>query len=587
MSEILTTLFQPVETSDFYGLRDTISKFQDFVENKRKGEKTPNSILIIGDEGTGKSSLLNKLQASLTNRKDISYSFTLVPEEELLLSFFKEWENKIDELSPAWRSMLEKVGKKKLGDDLPKLKEKVKIPSNKTYMSYYTELFFNNLDKVNQKLVETHTFLYFFIDNFQMFKLLDIPEFYPIFASIINGFAKKNYNIIVAIAFNEKFLFDFDYEKFLTEHSLVLRVEHLTVSDTEIYLRRKAPQLLNKGVLDLVNTSQRSFFDLNLGVAFIEKNLGIQSFVERDIKSLFNLSDEEEEVLLELATYNDNIFPIEQLLAYVSEQALKKLEEKGILWLGTSYARFPQDSLLSTLKFRTRLFGPLTMLINQLDNILNDLESNIAPTSKVIEKVSLLVAKIRERLSYFTVASKIQQISNLCIAKRMFQPAYDLSLINAQQFEQIQEFEQAAAYCEKNAREFEEKNFYFAARLYVKSASYYSTVNEDLKAKRSYTRAADQFFKLALSLPLEKSEYAIRGYLKWSLDCYKNIGDAENFNKVKKKAQELFEEGSIHYIYFNRIKFEQKEQILVPEIEKSSIKEDELTLDNLEKELDF
>jgi len=56
---------------------------------------------------------------------------------------------------------------------------------------------------------------------------------------------------------------------------------------------------------------------------------------------------------------------------------------------------------------------------------------------------------------------------------------------------------------------------------------------------------------------------------------------------VKKKAQELFEEGSIHYIYFNRIKFEQKEQILVPEIEKSSIKEDELTLDNLEKELDF
>ena len=124
-----------------------------------------------------------------------------------------------------------------------------------------------------------------------------------------------------------------------------------------------------------------------------------------------------------------------------------------------------------------------------LDTILEDLDKFIAPTDKVIAKVTELTIKIRDRLADFAIASKIKRVANLCIQRKMFQRAYDFALINAMQFEQINELEQAGGFCEQIAREFEEKNYYFAAKLYMKSAEYYSAVEEELKANRSFARA--------------------------------------------------------------------------------------------------
>ena len=142
MSTQDSNLFQPCNQDDFYGLRDIIKGFSKIKEDmKKEGEKT-HSILLVGDEGTGKSSLLRKLSSSISVRKDISHMFDLVPEEKELLEFFKEWKNMIDEISPAWRSVLEKVGKKKLGDDLPALKENIKKQTSQTYTEIYVNLFF-------------------------------------------------------------------------------------------------------------------------------------------------------------------------------------------------------------------------------------------------------------------------------------------------------------------------------------------------------------------------------------------------------------------------------------------------------------
>ncbi len=595
MSNDRSILFQPCKPDDFYGLRDKINDFSSFIDQRKKIEISINSVIIVGDEGTGKSSLLHKLSSTITGRKDIVQTFDLLPEEENLFQFFKDWKNSIDELSPEWRSVLEKVGKKKLGDSLPALNEQIKVPAEQTYTSKYVELFFENLDKVNQKLQETETMLYFFIDNIQLFKFIDFKEFYPIYSSIIRKLAQLEYNIIVVTTINEQFLFDFDYEKYLTDNSLLIKVEALSVSDAEIFLRRRAPELINKGVLDLVSNSQRSFFDLSLGLGFIQSNLRIEEFVERNLSKLLNLTEEEDAVLAEMSSYNENLYPIEQLTAYVSQDAINQLAKREILWIGSKYARLLQESLLTTLKFRMRLFSPLTTLMVQLDTITAELENNISPSSKSIELVEKLALRIRDRLAYFAVAAKIQNVTSSCISKKMFQPAYDFALINAQQFEQIDELEQAGSFCESIAREFEEIELYFAARLYVKSALYYDSVEEDLKAKRSYARAADQFEKLAFSLSIEKSEYAVRGYIKWSLDCYRNMGDKENFERIRKKAIDLYDQDSIHHGYFKTTKYGREEGILlqaeepVPESEPEPEPEiaEEISIEKIEEELDF
>ncbi len=591
MSTQENNLFQPCSPNDFYGLREILSEFNKVVEQMKKTEGRTHSILVVGDEGTGKSSLLSKLYSTLIGRKDIGYTISLLPEETKILEFFREWKNAIDELSPDWRSMIEKVGKKKLGDDLPALKETIKKQNSQSYTEVMVKLFFENLDKIDQKLKETHTTLYFFFDNLHLFKLMDIQEFYPIFSSIIKEIAERDYNIVVISAFNQRFIYDFDYEKNLTNNSIILRTEALSVSETEIFLRRKAPALLNKGLLELVTNSQRSFFDLNLGTSFIETGYGIDDFVERNIPALFKLNDEEEAALLEMSSYNENIFLIEQLTTYVPIEALKSLESKGILWMGTTHARLYQESLLTAMKFRMRLFSPLTTLMVSLDSILADLNNFIAPTEKIIAQVAELTVKIRDRLADFAIASKIKQVANLCIQRKMFQRAYDFALINAMQFEQINELEQAGGFCEQIAREFEEKNFYFAAKLYMKSAEYYSAVEEELKANRSYARAADQFEKQAMSLPIETSEYAVRGYMKSSLNCYMNMGDKTNFDRVRKKAIELYEQDSIHHNYFTNMVYEKGEEKIVLEVEPPKEKEteqvDEISIENIEKELEF
>jgi len=310
MSTQENNLFQPCSPNDFYGLREILSEFNKIVDDMKKEEERTHSILVIGDEGTGKSSLLSKLHSTLIGRKDIGYPLSLIPEENTLLAFFKDWKNAIDELAPDWRSMIEKVGKKKLGDDLPNLKEAIKKQNSQSYTDVMVKLFLENLDKVDLKLKETQTNLYFFFDNLHLFKLMDVQEFYPIYSSIIKEIVERDYNIIVLSAFNERFLYDFDYEKNLTNNSIIMRTESLSVSETEIFLRRKAATLVSKGLLELVTNSQRSFFDLNLGTKFIESGFGIDDFVERDIPGLFNLGKDETAALVEMSSYNENLFLI-------------------------------------------------------------------------------------------------------------------------------------------------------------------------------------------------------------------------------------------------------------------------------------
>ncbi|MHA1592355.1 MAG: ATP-binding protein [Candidatus Heimdallarchaeaceae archaeon] len=587
MTSEKSKFLQPCKPDDFYGSREIINNFTEQIGKIKQKEENIHSFLIIGDEGTGKSSLLSKLSTTISGRSDLVHVAKLIPEEDELLNFFKMWKNKIDELSPDWRSLLEKVGKKRLGDDLPQLNQTLKIPSEKSYTDHYVELFFDNLDKLNVKLQETNTFLYFFFDNLQLFNSFDLQEFYPIFSRIVKGINERKYNFVIVATFNEKYLYDFDYEKNLTEGANIIRIAPLTASEAEIYLRRKAPMLINKGILELITNCHRSFFDLNLGIAFISSDLQIEDFVERNIRSYFELSDDEEAAFIEMASYNENAFPIEQLTVYVSQDTLKSLEEKGILVLGSQFARLVQDSLLTAMKFRLTLFGPLPTLMVQLDSILNDLENHIAPSDKIIGIVENLTLKIRDRLADFAIAAKLNKITKICIEKEMYQRAYDFAIINAHQFEQINELEQAGGVCESIAREFEERNYYFAAKLYVKSAHYYDAVEEDLKAKRSYSRASDQFEKMAMSLPVAKNEYAVRGYLKWSLDCNKNLGDKENFERIRKKATDLFDPESIHHNYFKTMIFKQEELVVEPTVEPIKEEIEEISLENIEEELEF
>ena len=582
----LTKILQPCDPLDFVGMHDELNTFANFSNDLKKGKTQYRSLLVIGDDGTGKSSLLLKFADSLVSRKEKKHVFSLIPEIEALRSFFRDWKNKIDELTPEWRSFLEKMGKKPLGSDIPLLGEKLKIPHEASYTEFFVTKFFENLDKVDQKLKSTGTFLYFFIDNFHLFKLTGMHEAYAIFSTIIRELSVRKYNIAVIIAFNEKFLYEFDYEKFLTTNSLLIKLEPLSVTEAEIYLRRKYPTLMRKGLREIIFTSKRTFFDLNFGAAYIDAGLPLSAFVERDIKQLFNLSETEEDVLEELASYNDNLFPVKQVITYVPKDALKSLAEKGLLWLGKEYCRFHQESILQALQFHVRLYSPLTIAITKLDEIENDVSNNIVPLRAELEKIATLAKKIRESLSVFVITTKVKEIINKCIKRGFYQLAYDLGEISGYLFENSSDFEQAAQICEEVARSLEGKDHYLSANLYLKAAEYYMAADAEQKANRSYTRAAEQFSTLAFKEDVEQRGYAVRAHIRYALECYKKTGDKANFEKLRNKALNLFPKESIHREFLSKLSFEET-ALIVEEPAHDKEEKTKISIEDLQKELEF
>ena len=71
------------------------------------------------------------------------------------------------------------------------------------------------------------------------------------------------------------------------------------------------------------------------------------------------------------------------------------------------------------------------------------------------------------------------------------------------------------------------------------------------------------------------------------------MGDKTNYDRVRKKAIEMYEKESIHHNYFTNLVYEKEEEKSVLEIEPQKEKEeetkkiDEISIENIEKELDF
>lgn len=589
MEQLQNQFLYAVKPEDFIGFIDIVNNFEKFKNTFKLKETPKRCLLVLGDAGTGKSSLLHKFNSTIIGRKEAFFYFELLPEKQKMADFFKLWLNKADELAPEWRGFFEKLRKKKPGDDLPSLLDNPKLPDSVSFTDFYVSEFMKKLEKINEKLEETKTKLYFTIDNLKIFKLINMNQFYPIFAQIIHEISKKELNILVMSAFSEQYLPEFDHN-YLTTNSEILKIEALSSSEAEIFLRRKTPMLVNKGLLDIITNCTKTHFDLNLGIAFIDKGLTIDEFVERNLSSLMDMSSKEKEVLEEIATYNENLFPIRNLIKNTSREGVNGLKEKDILWVGDSFARLQQNALLDAIKLRSKLYIPLPKLIYSINNIIINLEKKIAPSNTEIEKLSAHIKKVKDPLCYFAVAKKLHHIISLCISNEMFYKAYDLTLLKAEKLESVNDYDQAGNTCEEIAREFEEKNYKFAAKLYVKSAKYYDDVDEETKAERAYRRAADQFEKLALSLNVKKEGYAIRGYYKSCIDCYKAIGDKGQFEKIREKAIKVFKEHPVHHEYFQSSKY-QKEQLItvdsLPEIEQDKVEKVSIEELDLEKELDF
>ncbi|MHA1304541.1 MAG: hypothetical protein ACTSPI_12665, partial [Candidatus Heimdallarchaeaceae archaeon] len=326
MSDIdFVKYFLPIEPKNFIGLQDTLNSFSNLVNKFKVGETNLRSVLIIGNNGTGKSSLLLKFRDLITGRRDKTHVFTIETTKDATACFFRNWLKKIDELVPNWSGIFEKM------PVLPLLEEETNLDAESTYIENYVNQFFEKLDKVDKKLKMEKVRLYFFVDNISLFRMMRYLIFYKIFANIIEEITKRQYNMFVITTIDETFYADVDYKKKLSSSSEIFKLSPLTESEAQIFIRRTIPKLVNIGGMELIEYSDRTYFDLNLGIAFLKKGLTINDFVEKNLVKLLDLGEEEHKALKELSTYAENLFPKERVLRYVEKETLENLKTKGLL----------------------------------------------------------------------------------------------------------------------------------------------------------------------------------------------------------------------------------------------------------------
>ena len=581
--ETKNNYFKPVEPKKYIGQQEIIRSFNELVSKFKVGETEKRSVLIIGNNGTGKSSLLFKLSDYISGRRDIKTIYNIKPIKEQVEGFFRNWLNDIDKLTPSWGGIFEKI------PELPLLKDDNRITDEKEYVKNFTDKFFEKMDKIDKKLKSEKIRLYFFIDNISIFRMMRYTIFYKIFSQIINEIAKKGFNLFVVTTIDELFLSEIDFEKKLTFNSEIYKLEPLTEAEAQIFIKEKSPELKLSDVLELLENSERTYFDLVLAIYFIEKKLSVTDYVEKNIVKLLDISEEEHEALQEMSTYSENLFPEERLLKFIQKETLDNLEKKGLIEYFGDHIRFTQNALLDVVKFNEKLYSTLTIIMIKLDKILHDLESNIIPTDIEFQELRKITSRIHDGLSYNVVGAKVNQIIKLLIKKKEFQKAYDFALLNINNFDQLHDFVRAATIAEKVGRDLEEKHYAFAGKLYYRAGVFYETMKEDSKAKRAFIRAADQFEKQFSSLDAKNSPYLLRAHIKSCLDCYRKAKDDTKFRRIKEKAIKIFTEESIHHRYISEINYKKIEAIQTTPIIEEPKEEEKKTIDidDLEKELEF
>jgi len=415
--------FKPVEPKKYIGQQEIIKSFNELINKFKVGETEKRSVLIIGNNGTGKSSLLLKLAEYISGRRDTKTIYDIKPIKEQVEGFFRNWLNDIDKLTPNWGGIFEKI------PELPLLKDENRITDEKEYVQKFTNKFFEKMDKIDKKLKNEKIRLYFFIDNTSIFRMMRYSIFYKIFSQIVEEITKKGYNLFVVTTIDELFLSEIDIEKKLTFNSDIYKLKPLTEAEAQIFIKEKSPELKLSDVLELLENSERTYFDLILAIFFIEKKLSVTDYVEKNIVKLLDISEEEHEALQEMGTYSENLFPEERLLKFIQKETLDSLEKKGLIEHFEDYIRFTQNALLDVVKFNEKLYSTLTIIMIKLDKILHDLESDIIPTDIEFQELRKITSRIHDGLSYNVVGAKVNQIIKMLIKKKEFQKGFCREII--------------------------------------------------------------------------------------------------------------------------------------------------------------
>ena len=151
MSEVLSQLFSPINPEDFVGYKDVIESFQKHLSLIRTGKPTKQAFLVIGKHGSGKSSILRKLNSMASMEGLVTLNLNPPYNPINCNEYLNDIKLSIEDMAPGWKGFLARATGKtiRLVDMPPESKGDI---AEEKIIKKMAKQFFEDLEKIDKKL---------------------------------------------------------------------------------------------------------------------------------------------------------------------------------------------------------------------------------------------------------------------------------------------------------------------------------------------------------------------------------------------------------------------------------------------------
>ncbi len=547
----IAPLVSSCDTSNFVGRKRVTDRFYEWLNDMTIMKKPQNQwVHITGVPGSGKSSLLEKFrEMAIAERvRDVKPEPIYFPQQfqESLNTIF----TRIDEITPEWRSFLQRRTKTNIVEFPPNF---IEVIESSEVSSLASELL-KNFESVTAKLKESGTIIGIFIDDLDNMDRYGGRKQIDLLMEIILKIGEMSDQIFFVTTSINSLTESLGIQN-LGDTVTLLSIDAFDINESELMIRRRE-RLDKDDREEIALASSRLPIDIALRTALFLAGHEFRIVEMENLTELFGLTDEETDVFAKLATEERNYFEVKKLEEKFGRKLIDNLVKQGVLTADDVYATVPSNSLWEII---TSFFLPTdvrTELLLTVSRINDRVADGNLPSTKELELVQTGVNQVKDISLLYEISGKLIEIIDLALDHEIIYTAWEILQLANVALVKANDKEKLAEMNEKFGSAFGRVGHeYYAAQAFQKAAELFKEMGASgkISAETNFREAGLRYRKEAESMDVKTFHYAMRAMYAKSIRAFLAADEQGSVQEVKKYAIEVFKEYPEHQAFIRKV----------------------------------
>lgn len=531
----------PCDPEEYVGFGEVTDFLQDFAREFRNRPEHPRLLVVEGVPGSGRSSTLRKMESYLVyERYRIGKIQAAPPQEGEETTLIEQIKTCIDETAPDWRG---RFTRGKGYEDIPAMALDGEIEMDEAAIVELANLFFDNIAKINEKLVDQRQTMAILIDGIDQLLHLGGKAIPHVLEKIAEQLHETNTRILLVVTC--------DLDVFQKSPAVAtVALDRMPFADADQFLRGRTG-LNTDQRQKVVRNSSRFPFNLMFRAQLAKERQFPMYLEQREFALVLGLDQVELGLLNWMGAKEMNWFAAGPVEDTAFAPGAANLVQNGILKQTAEHYYTPSDSIWTLL---TTIFTPLdehSVLELALDDIQKHAQDGVKPSYLDLPKVAGLIHNIRDLARLHAIAQTVGLAAADYIKHELYETAFDLGSLVLNALEQAEDFEKAGDFAEELAKVYSNAgDVYHAAVAHEKAGDFFHNADVKWRVQHNYREAGLRYRKLAEEQNVKLNHFVIRSFLKKSFVCYQRAGEKQKSTEVCNMAKKILKEYPSHVTYF-------------------------------------